>query len=141
MPDIFFRKAFGALRPLDEVGEDFLAAIPNDAIVGAKISRPRNSAHHRWFFKLLSVVQENQDHYKTTEELLFALKIRLGLVDEIVLKGGEVHLKPKSISFAAMDQLEFQLFADAVVKFIVTEVIPGMDSAELEREVEELLAT
>lgn len=137
--DIFCRKTLGALRPLDEMAQEALAAIPDGDVVKVKVSRPRNSKHHRWFFLLLSTVQHNQDHYQTVEQLLFAMKIRLGYVDSIVMKGGEVHLMPKSISFAKMDEAAFSKFAEAAVKFIVTEVIPGMNSADLEREIQELL--
>ena len=46
---------------------------------------------------------------------------------------------PLSISFAKMDQTEFESFYERAMDFLIAEVLPGIDSADLEREVQEII--
>lgn len=102
--------------------------------------RPRNIKHHRLFFALLNKVFANQEHFKSVDELRFALMIRLGRVKEIRLKGSEVHLMPESINFESMDQDEFRELFESAVNFILTEVIPGLDRDDLMEEIGDMIS-
>jgi hypothetical protein len=137
MRGLFFRK-MGALRPADEAGEAILSKCREDELVAVDVKRGRNLRHFRKFWKLMQIVYENQAFYSTPEQICTVFKIRTGHCDWIVTKEGDYKI-PRSISFAKMDQTEFSLFYDKAVDFLCTEVIPGMDSAALKREVEELL--
>lgn len=134
------RKHLGSLRPADHDAEEALRRMPANALVMVKVKRPRNIQHHRKLFTLLNIVVENQEHYQTTEHLLAVLKVVAGHCDTYPMADGNTAFVPRSISFASMDQTEFEEFYDKAVKFIVTKVIPGLKREDLEREVLEMIS-
>lgn len=123
----------------DPMSLEALDGMREGEIVSAKITRPRNVRHHRKFFALLGIVFEAQDRYPTMEHLLDAIKIAIGHYDTIQLTKTKTVIKTKSISFASMDQAAFEQFYDRVVRLIVTKILPGTDSAELEQQVLEII--
>lgn len=137
--EILLRRDFGpVLRPCDEAGETALKRVGQGKIVTVNVKQPRNPQHHRLFWALMSKVYENQSHFKSVEQLVSAVKIATGHTETVVLKRGTYEI-PKSISFAAMDQGEFDIFYDRAVEFVCTEVIPGLGRAELEAEIREMV--
>ena len=128
-------KNLGVLRPVDEAGEEILRHVGQGEIVAVEMKRPRNVAHHRKFFAMLSIVLENQSYYKSVEDILDVCKIRIGHVRTVQTKDGEVKI-PESISFASMDQDAFNGFYNRACGWVVTEVIPGLQRKHLDAEVE-----
>jgi hypothetical protein len=128
-----------SLVPADSFSAEALDAMKNGEVVRAVVTRPRNEKHHRKFFALLNVVFEAQDRYPTLDRLLHAIKIGVGLYELVPLTKTQTVIDVGSISFASMDQAEFTNFYDKVVKLIVTRILPGADSAELEARVLEIL--
>ena len=135
---IIFRRDLRGLVPTDDASEAALKSVKLGACVEVKIKSPRNLQMHRLFWKLMQTVYENQDHYQSADEVCSAFKFAVGHVDSIKTARGVIQV-PRSISFAKMDQAAFREFFDKALHFCVTEVIPGLDSAELEREVMELI--
>jgi len=134
------QKHLGALRPMDEAGEELLRSLPGGAIVRVSMQRPRNVLHHRKFFALLNLVLSNQERYTSTDELLDAIKIGVGHVRLVQMPNGTIHKVPKSISFTSMDQPTFEKFYNDVADIIVKHFLPGVTNEELAREIEELCA-
>ncbi len=89
----------------------------------------RNLGHHRKFFALLDVVFQTQSKFATKDGLLDALKIALGHHMTWRVEGREI-LRPKSISFAAMDQTAFESFYDGAVALILERLLPNTDRAD-----------
>lgn len=137
-PTIFRRELFG-LAATDDASEALLAGIRLGDCVEVRVKRPRNVQMFRLFWKLMQTVYENQEHYKSADEVCTAFKFAVGCVDSIKTARGVIQV-PRSIAFAKMDQPAFHDFFKRAVEFCVTEVIPGMNSADLEREVLELIA-
>lgn len=135
---IVLRRELFGLIPTDEAGETFLRTIKIGECIAVDAKRPRNLQQHRLFWALMQKVYENQEHYKSADEVCTAFKFAVGHVDTLRTKRGDVQV-PKSISFAKMDQVAFQDFFARALDFCVSEVIPGLDSAELEREVLEMV--
>ena len=131
-------KKFKALHPIDAEGEAVLRNIGQGEIISIEIKRPRNVLFHRKLFALLSIILENQEFYASIEDLLDVAKIRAGHVRVIETKLGQV-LVPKSISFASMDDIQFQAFYDKVMVWVCTEVIPGLSRHDLDEEVRQQL--
>ena len=127
-------RRLNSLRPTDEAGEEILRRIPADAILSVRISRPRNPRHHAKFFAMLGLILKNQDHYKSIDELLDVCKLQIGHCKTIQTRRGPERT-PLSISFAAMDQTQFDGFYDRAVDWVLTDVIPGLRRAELDAEV------
>jgi hypothetical protein len=134
MTSVLLARHLSGLRPIDEAGEKLVAGLGQGEIVKAEVKRPRNIQHHRKFFAMLQIVLQNQDHYRSIDDLLAVCKLRTGHVDVIQTKHGEERV-PKSISFAKMDQTAFDAFYDRAVAWVATEVIPGLQRADLDEEV------
>lgn len=139
MPKLVLRKHLGSLRPADEQSEDWLRKIANGDLVMAEIRKPRNIQHHRKLWALLKLVCDNMDQPITPEMLLGIIKLRTGYCDVVQTRKGDV-VMPKSIAFESMDQLAFNEFWEKAVDFILSNVLLGVDSEALEREVYEMVA-
>lgn len=138
-----FVKHLGALRPADEAAEDEMQRLGQGEMCEVEIRKPRNIGFHRKFFALLSLVwkQLPVDDYPTVEDLLTQVKIVTGHYDKrfIQYEGKQYTiLTPKSISFAAMDQAEFEDFYNRVADYIARDVLPGIEAEDLKQEVESL---
>lgn len=137
MTEIMLTKHLGGLRPVDDLGTQYLSRIKHGDVVLCEVKRPRNLGHHRKFFKLMQVVQPNTS-YPTVDALVVAMKVYLGHCDTVSLKGGKLAAVPKSIAFHAMNQEAFAQFYDAAVDAVVAHFLPGVAESDLRREVEEL---
>lgn len=123
----------------DNVGFEAMQGMRDGELVTAKITRTRNPGHHRKFFALLKVVFDAQERFATMEQLLNFVKIATGHCDVMeIIKGKPIYV-PRSIGFARMDQAAFEQFYDKVVKMILTKILPGVNSADLEQQVLEII--
>ena len=128
-------KRLGSLHPYDDEGVEALKNIGPTQIVKITYSKPRNLRFHCKFFAMLGIILANQEHYKSTDDLLHVCKLRIGHVTVIQTPQGEERI-PKSISFANMDDTEFSKFYDRAVDWTLSEVIPGLARQHLDAEVE-----
>jgi hypothetical protein len=133
LSDFYFAKTLGGLAPVDDLAREAIGAYGNGEIIRVRLHRDRNPRHHRLFFGLLKLVYDNQEKYLSTEALRFAITVQAGYVDEVILSGDRVALRPKSISFGSMDQNEFKKFYDAALKAI-PELLPELGHVDWERE-------
>lgn len=138
---VWMEKHLAALRPADSEAAEKLNKIKLGDKVLVEIRKPRNLAHHNKLFAMFKKILENQEYYRNDstgmENLLEDFKISLGEFDWVKRKiNGEIVEVPKgrSISFAKMEQTEFDIFYSKAIDFVITEVIPGLDRVELERE-------
>jgi len=116
MAELYLKRTVGGLKPCDDAGVEALRKIKLDEIVQCEITRPRNLAHHRKFWALLNVFWQATGDWSSTYGVLIELKVRLGHVQEAVIREtGELVRVPKSISFAAMSQDEFDAFYDRCI--------------------------
>ena len=111
-----------------------LSKIGAGEIVKAEIKRPRNVRFHRKLFAMLTIILNNQDHYRSVEDLLDVAKLRIGHVRVIQTKQGEVRI-PASISFSALDDHEFGKIYNRICDWVCEEVLPGLRRADLDEEV------
>lgn len=128
-----FRKGLGCLTPADARAEQFCARVKFGDLIMLEAKRPRNLAHHQKFFAMLQVVKENQEHYKSVDDILDAFKFSIGHTRKIQTKRGIIEV-PLSISFAALDQDQFNEFYDKAMDFMCAEVIPGLQKEDLRKE-------
>lgn len=126
------------LVPVDDAAAEALRKIPAGEDIAVQVKRGRSLQQHRLFFAVLTYVAQATE-WETPERLLVALKVRLGRYDLMRLPNGKVVPVPESISFAAMKQDEFQDFFTAAIDLICSEVVPGMDSAQLIAEAQSAL--
>ncbi len=97
-------------------------------------SSPRNGAHHRKMFALLTLVAENSETYDTPEKALVAIKLVVGHFEPAVHPvTGELIQVPKSISYESMDQDEFDAFYKTAVDAVMQHILPQLDDNTAER--------
>jgi hypothetical protein len=137
MGQVYLRKTeAGHLAPASAEAEEQISKIKDDTIVKAYISQPRHLPHHRMFFALMDVAYHNQEKYESAEELLQWVKIFTGHCRVFVHPDRQgVSYTPKSISFASMDQTQFDVFFETAVSVICKQIIPGLDKESLVEEV------
>ena len=135
----FFRKRLGSLVPASPRAEAVMAKLKADDLVTVEVKQPRNLAHHRKFFALLDLIFENQQRFRTCDEMLVAIKVYMGVCNTMALKDGTAVRVPRSISFASMDQPEFERFYEMVLDVVAEHIIPGIDKPSLKQEVEAFL--
>lgn len=127
-------KRLGSLHPVDDQGEQAMRTLGINEVFSVEIKRPRNVQFHRKFFALLQIILENQDYYKSVDDLLDVVKLRIGHCRTIQTQDGEVRI-PNSISFASMDATAFDDFYNRACAWVCQEVIPGLDRQDLDSEV------
>jgi hypothetical protein len=129
----------GVLVACDVTGQEAIGSFGWDEVLTCRITRPRNVKHHRLFFGLLGLVFKSQNYYATSEHMLDDIKIAVGHYEVVPSKFGGTRRRPKSINFNSMDQTAFNEFYEKAMHFILTEILPRMDRADLEQRVYEIL--
>lgn len=79
----------------------------------------RNLKFHKKYFALINMVFQNQEMHKNIDHLRRDLTIEAGYYDLRQNIHGEEIKEPKSISFASMDEDEFNDYYGAVIDTIV----------------------
>lgn len=135
----------GALRAADDQSKQALAKIVPGEYCTVELKRPRNPGRHRMFFALLDVVwsnlpEEMHQRYPTIERLRWELKVQTGYFDlHETLKGVQVPI-PHSISFAAMDDVEFEVFFSKAMAVCRKYFLSGVSDRELRDAIDTQLA-
>jgi hypothetical protein len=73
------------------------------------IKKPRNLAFHKKFFALINMVYQNQEIYNNIDTLRKELTKASGFYEEYINHKGIKCYEAKSISFAKMEQHEFEI--------------------------------
>lgn len=73
-----------------------------------EIKKKRNYEFHKKYFALLNLAFENQDHFELFDDLRDYLVVKSGYYRKVVMPNGYEDIKPKSISFSSMDNIEFE---------------------------------
>jgi Protein of unknown function (DUF1367) len=137
---LFLRRGLSGLQPIDAPGEAVVNALKRGDVVRAEIFRPRNLRHHRKMYALIQAVFPHQDVYPTQELFVAAIKAAVGLCDTFNLPSGKTVVLPRSWSFANMDQSDFDEIYKRVEQVILTKILPGVNEAELEAHVHDIMA-
>lgn len=118
---LWMERTLTGLKACDEAGADLLRKVKFGRTVRVEITVPRNVQHHRKFFALLNLVWSSAGDWPTLEDMLDELKYRLGHYERCRIvdrETGEVfdYCRLKSISFASMDQTEFDEFYEKALR-------------------------
>lgn len=133
------KRKLKGLFPVESVGEEFIDGLSKEDLIWVEVSKPRNAGHHRKFFAMLKVIREATDYWPSEEVQLIHLKLAIGHVDFTTLPDGQTIVLPKSISFAKMDQTQFETFYDKALAQLC-ELAGGIDSADVRQAVLEELS-
>lgn len=132
---IYMERTVSGLKGADERALQALRRIKIGETVLCKVTNPRNLAHHKKFMKLLSVFWEAAGDWSSSYAVLIELKVRLGHVSKVLIREtGEIVSVPRSISFASMDQTEFEQFYEKAINELCI-MAGGIEPDELRQEV------
>lgn len=122
-------KSSNRLTPAYNRDKDNLGKL-KDGIYEFSVRRDRFLPHHRKFWAILACVCANCDKWQIPEQLLIALKIKLGYFNVVPGIDGAEIIAPGSIRFESMDQDSFERFYSAALP-ILADVL-GCTVEELE---------
>lgn len=98
---------------------DKMKRIKAGDMLECEVKKPRNLAFHKKFFALINLVFDNQERYSNADDLRYDLTIDAGFFERRIDLDGDEVKKPKSISFAKMDDHEFSELYDAFIRVVV----------------------
>lgn len=136
-----FRSVAGNLAPVDLAARTIaLKHTGKDMFVS--VTRPRNLRHHNKMYKLFDLLWTAtgmSEHFVSEDTMIGAIKIKIGHCDEVRMKSGVVFV-PRSWAFHNMDQDEFDPIYAAVVRLVLTDILPNLNESDLEQELLEFAA-
>jgi hypothetical protein len=129
--DIFVKNTLSGLIPLYPSDMEEKKKLKLGQEYKSVITNPRNYEFHKKFFALL-----NLGHQNTRMEMSFDFYrdyviMKAGYVQIAITPEGEMY-KPKSISFASMEQSVFEDLYSRAINVIIKDI--GATSEEIERE-------
>ena len=141
--DIYCRVTPYGLVPLHDSDHDLKQRLRVGTTVRCRVSLPRNYRFHKKFFALVRLTFDNLPlpllerwNVRSEDDMLRRFKRDLGYFSSTVNERGEREIEYRSISFAAMDEQEFERFYDDCVNLVLYSYIPGIDRQDLLEEVE-----
>lgn len=140
----------GALAPADAQAAEFIAKLKLGGAVKVKVTQPRNYRFHKKLFALLNLAFESWEpegkEYKgelvakNFDQFRNDVTVLAGFYDTTVTLKGDVRLVAKSISFANMEQDDFDKLYNAVVNVLLARVLTKYTRDDLDEVVERLMA-
>lgn len=121
------------LFPVDEEGVEILTKLKLGRDVGCDVKKRRNPKHHRLFFQMIQFLQTHSPIFEhmPTEKAKYAIKLATGCGQFFVdTETGQSIFVPRSISFASMEQGEFEHFFDDFCKVAAHRWMPAGTTAE-----------
>lgn len=111
---------------VDEEGQKQHAKFKIGAVVGAAIAQNRSLPQQKFYWSVLKHVVESTGDYDTPEALHEALKIETDRVEVIkLMHNGRLVKVPRSTSFDAMPQAEFQAYVTEAFRKIEEHFLGG----------------
>lgn len=151
MTDLVLLKhgASGLLLPDDTDTSEFIKKLKDGAIIRADFKKMRNPKFHRKFFALLNFAYENwepaaqtykdQVVEKNFDRFRADIAILAGFYTVVVNIKGEPRYEAKSISFASMDEAEFDKLYQATITVIMKHILTKYTREDLDQVINELL--
>lgn len=128
--EIYFKKTSYGLIPLYDSDKESYDRISLDSEVKAVITKPRNYLFHKKAFALLNLAFASQDQFDVFTHFRYWITMKAGFVEVVKTGKGEFYI-PKSVSFGAMDELEFADWYNAVLDQAIK--LTGNTSEEIEQ--------
>lgn len=121
MTNIYLLRTRDGFRPADADAVAAAKGFAVDEIYKAKITKPRSYQHHKLVMALLGLTYKNlpekyENHWSTFLAFRKAIAIESGYCENIVSSTGEVYRIPKSLSYDALDEIEFAEVASAMIR-------------------------
>lgn len=149
MATLYLRKLYDKFVPTDDFSAETMEAMPPNTEFKAELTRPRNYKFHKKFFTLLEVAYEAWDGpvvehkgiqvRKNLQKFRKDITIMCGHYELVVNIKGQVMKEAKSISFANMDQEEFEKLYSTAIDVILGKVLSNYTKEDLDEQVNRIL--
>jgi hypothetical protein len=144
MPEVYLTKTFAGLVPCEENSRAWFAKLKPGEVVHAAFKRCRNYKFLKKYFALLNVGFENWEPgevdskhgkpEKNFDRFRADCTILAGYFETTIRLDGSVRIEPKSISFANMEEEEFEKLYSATINVFLKHVYgAGMSREEVDR--------
>lgn len=141
--DIYCKVTPYGLVPMYNSDHDAKKRLKVGRVVRCTVTNPRNYEFHKKFFALLRLTFDNLPSHlamvwniRNEEDMLRRFKRDLGYFSRTLNEYGETEIEYKSISFASMEQHEFENFYAQCVDLVLDKYIRGIDKQDLITEIE-----
>lgn len=120
-PTLFHKHGVG-LFPSNEAAEELIRAIGGNEVVSLRIDNRRNPQRLRAYWAYLRGAVDATGCAPSPDVLHQAIKIGLGYVNAVLLKGGNMIKVAGSISFAKMKETEFIKYFQAAEQWLAEKI-------------------
>lgn len=141
--DIYCRVTDYGLVPMYDSDLDMKKRLKFGTTVRCRVTQPRNYEFHKKFFALVRLTYDNLPlslverwNVRSVDDMLRRFKRDLGYYSSRTNDMGEREIEYRSISFAAMDEQEFERFYNDCVNLVLYTYIRGIEREDLEEEIE-----
>lgn len=118
-PNIRMCRSRGGLIPLEDVDREQIDALAWNQPIEVTVKQRRSLPSHRHFYSVLgNIVRSGATPFQTTDALLDALKVTLGVCELRKTLDGRTFYVPGSISFAAKDEAAFSVFKEGCFRLL-----------------------
>jgi len=131
---MYLKKTLSGFVPADEPSQEIARKYKLNEIYRADVVRPRSYRHHCLILALLSLTYENQERYTNFEVFRKAVAFAAGHVNEYPSIDGEIIREAASISYDALDEVQFTAVSAAMMT-VCAHLLGDMGIHELEAEV------
>jgi len=123
-------KQHGVLLPFGPDAEAWMGATKAGQVIEIDATRPRNGPFHRKYFALLNYAYENWDieeidAAKNFDQFREDITILAGYYEKYYRTDGSVRVVAKSISFANMEQHEFDALYSKTLDVLLAKILPS----------------
>lgn len=133
MARLYLRKTLTGFEPADAESEELHKKYKLGETYRADVVKPRSYKHHKLCMALLTLTFNNQERYTNFDQFRRAAALAAGHVDRIPTLDGEIREVPGSLSYDALDEIEFTRVFGAMMTVCCQ--ILGMTAPLLEAEV------
>ena len=110
MATLAFIKTLHGLKPYDDATAKWWHGLAVGEVVSFNWRKPRSLAYHRKWWAMVRLVHEATGKWPSAEVLHDLVCIAIGHCDTYLMASGALYYKPRTISFAGMDDAEFHAF-------------------------------
>ena len=136
----FIKQAGGVLIPASDLEADKLNRFKTGETYEIDIKLTRNGAFHGKVFAFFTFCfnywagpNEFQCQHKQFDSFREDLTILAGFYVETYNLDGSIKLKAQSISYASMDQGEFEMLYNALISAAIKNILPNADQTTIDR--------
>jgi hypothetical protein len=149
MAKLDFTRTQVGLIPANEEAAEWVNRVKLGQPVNVTVTVPRNGGFHRKYFEMLRVAYDNHEWPEIETQYGMArcsfdmfrdyVTVRAGYYKPELTPTGKVRVTPKSISFAKMEQDEFEKLYSDTLDVILAEFLTNWSTGDMENAVNQMM--